>query len=157
MKYSVKKLLPQTLYDSDEPKKDKFGNQYYTLIVTDEAGTEYKFNKAFRNMPQVGATLEGTLEQKTGDYGQYWSFTETKQPMGSRTNHKDTASIERQVALKCAVEYASSRPDLKSDQVLTLAEAFDKFLKKELEVKKPSPPTTSQDEAIDLAELGFGD
>lgn len=82
--------------------------------------------------PELNHEFEGTA--RGTDYGTTVSRTASgARTMTRASSPEDRASIERQVALKAAVEFANAKvatgKELSAGDVLSVADAFDRFLK----------------------------
>jgi hypothetical protein len=76
MKYTITNITPSIDKETGEQRSDSYGNKRFTVFVTDEQGQIFKFTKGYKNTPnKIGDVLEGKVEQKEGQYGQYWTFT----------------------------------------------------------------------------------
>jgi hypothetical protein len=144
---------------------------YYYQVKGTYAGVEKSTSigvKDTSRAPKVGDVLFGHWETK-GDKEKFVKDPRPPQPTTGATqaplfngNHKDTASIERQVSLKCAVEFAgyvlnnmdkrTKDSGMTSADVLLVAEAFDAYLKGEkahLKLKHPVEGSDTQQHPSD--------
>lgn len=125
MQLKVLKAIP--VWQSDDGTRTKFS-------VLTESGEIYSTWSKAIGQAEKGSEFDVVIEEREGLNGRkekYVKQASTFREFGTRNSGevKDTASIERQVALKCAVEFAASREKMKAADVVDLAEAFDKFLK----------------------------
>lgn len=123
MKLKVAKATP--VWQSDDGTRTKFsvvsedGEVYSTwsqAIGKSEKGTEFEVvieEREFNGYPEKYVKQAGALRDH----------------VNRGLDMRDRDSIERQVALKSAVEFATSREQMKAADILNLADAFDKFLK----------------------------
>lgn len=95
--------------------------------IKDEKGEVYKTRSRTIGQAPTDAEFDVVVTEEVNRFGQPERWIKQEPRMGGK--EKDTASIERQVALKSAVDFANTRDQMKAKDVLTLAEEFDKFLK----------------------------
>jgi hypothetical protein len=126
MKLKVIKSIP--IWQSDDGIRTKYH-------VLSEGGQIYATWSKVIGQADRGSEFEVMVEERdfNGRKEKYVKQqTAARENYGSRqaTPPRDRDSIERQVALKCAVEFAISRSQMKAADITNLAEAFDQFLKK---------------------------
>ncbi len=133
MKLKVKKS--QEIWRSDD-------DRIAIYQVMAEEGDVYKTRSKAIGMASPGTEFEVQVNPEVNRFGQEekWVKQEPKLPPNKLAIMRDTASIERQVALKAAVDFASSRDQMKASDVVKLAGEFDKFLK-EGRAKDEATPT----------------
>lgn len=125
MKVKVARTIP--VWRSDDGSRTKYN------VITDTGEVFLTWSKAIGEADQ-GREFDVVVEERDF-YGRTEKYikqamTQSLRPMGRGMSTQDRDSIERQVALKCAVEFATSREKMKSADVVKLAEAFDAFLKR---------------------------
>ena len=129
MKLKVVKTIP--IWHSDDGSRTKYN------VISEDGGVYATWSKAIGESDQ-GSEFNVIVEERE-NFGRKERFVKQTPSFGGNNNgneprttvaYKDTESIERQVALKCAVEFAGSRSQMKAKDIVGLAEAFDQFLKK---------------------------
>lgn len=133
MNLKVLKAIP--VWQSDDGSRTKYS-------VLTETGEIYSTWSKAIGQAEKGTTFDVVIEERQDYNGRKEKFVKQASTYGTRSagpgEGKDTASIERQVALKCAVEFATSREKMKAADVVDLAEAFDRFLKQpKAQAKQP--------------------
>lgn len=155
MKYTVVSAIKERDYES------KFGTMSsYVLALKDESGKDVtaKLSQKQTTPAPIGE-LEGHIEPT--DFGPKFVKEKTFAPAAkpgwtpAPKDPAERASIERQVSLKGAIEFAGyvmahggKKTPMKSEDVIKVAQAFDTYLKQGFVADKPvSVPVEAPTEA----------
>ncbi len=119
----LKVLQTNRVWQSDDGSRAKY------QVMTDN-GEMFSTWSRIIGQAEKGQEFEVVVEERE-DYKGYKEkyVKQATAAFKDRFSSTDRESIERQVALKCAVEFATSREQMKAIDVVKLAQKFDEFLK----------------------------
>ncbi len=120
----LKVLSANRVWQSEDGSRAK-----YQVLANN--GEMYSTWSRIIGQAEKGSEFEVVVEEREDYKGYKEKYVKQAQAMAfrDRSGGADRDSIERQVALKCAVEFATSREQMKAADVAKLAEKFDEFLK----------------------------